>query len=216
MYKLVIFDLDGTLLNTLTDLANACNAALRACALEEHPTDAYKTYVGDGVYKLIERMVPKEYRNDNMIQHVKEIFDAHYAEHSLDHTKPYEGILELIISLRNQGIHCAVASNKPHEYTKELVKKMFGERIELAFGKRIDVPAKPNPAIVLEIIKHFNMQLEECLYVGDSDVDIYTAKNAGLTSVGVLWGYRTENELASAGAKYMVKNPKDLQQLILG
>ncbi|MDF2612748.1 MAG: HAD-superfamily hydrolase, subfamily variant 3 [Clostridia bacterium] len=216
MYRLVIFDLDGTLLNTITDLANACNYALRACCFKEHSIDTYKTYVGDGVYKLIWRMLPINERNDETVQRVKIIFDTYYATHNLDYTEPYAGIVPLLEKLQGCGIHCAVASNKPHEYTKELVKLMFGEKIELAFGQRQGIPCKPDPAIVLEIARHFQVSPEECIYVGDSDVDMYTAQNAGITSVAVLWGFRTEKELTEAGAHHVVRDTEALGRLIIG
>jgi len=216
MYSLAIFDLDGTLLNTIVDLANACNYALRTCELPEHPVNTYKTFVGDGVYKLIERMLPDNKRDDLFVQNVKTIFDTYYAQHSLDHTKPYEGIVSLLTRLQSLGIRCAVASNKPHEYTKELVQLMFENKIELAFGQRAGIPTKPDPTIVLEILEYFHVSPKECIYVGDSGVDMYTAQNAGITSVGVLWGFRTREELLGAGAHFVVNDTESLEQLIIG
>lgn len=215
MYKLVIFDLDGTLLNTITDLAEAGNAALRSLGLREHPEEAYKTFVGEGVYKLIERALPKEYRTTDQIKALKGVFDAYYAEHSLDHTKPYDGILELLSLIQKRGIDCAVASNKPHIYTNELVKLMFKDKIAFALGQREGIPTKPDPAIIREILQYFNTETEACLYVGDSDVDMYTAKNAGIRSVGVSWGFRTEKELLGAGADIIVHSVKALEEVIL-
>ncbi len=215
MYKLAIFDLDGTLLNTLTDLALACNYALRENGFKEHSVDTYKTYVGDGIYKLVERMLPIMHRNDLMIEKVKSLFDTYYAKHSMDHTKPYDGIIELLHTLQEQGVHTAVASNKPDKYTQELVKLLFKKKIELTFGQRIGVPAKPHPQVLLEIREHFKVSAEECIYIGDSDVDMITAKNAGIISVGVLWGFRTQQELLEAGAHYIVSEPKRLEELIL-
>ncbi len=216
MYKLAIFDLDGTLLNTLHDLAQSCNYALRTLGLEEHPVNQYKRYVGNGVYKLMERMLPDGRQDDEMIQKAKELFDAYYVNHSMDYTRPYDGIMPLLTELRDKGIRLAVASNKPDAYTKELVQILFKEKIEVAFGQREGIPAKPDPEVVWEILSYFNMSPSECIYIGDSDVDIFTAKNAGITSVGAAWGFRTKQELLDAGANYIILNPDELKQLILG
>ncbi|MDF2595004.1 MAG: HAD-superfamily hydrolase, subfamily variant 3 [Clostridia bacterium] len=216
MYQIAIFDLDGTLLNTLTDLANAGNYALRSFGLSEHPINNYKTYVGSGVYKLVERILPEKQRDDETVKKVKAVFETYYENHSLDHTRPYEGVNDLLHSLRQKGVHCAVASNKPHTYAKELVRLMFGETIEFALGQREHVPPKPDPTVVLEILDYFQMKPETCIYIGDSDVDMYTAKRAGVTAVGVAWGFRTEKELIAAGAQYMAADSKSLERLILG
>lgn len=216
MYKLAVFDLDGTLLDTLKDLADAANVALKAHGFELHEMEAYKTYVGNGVYKLIERSLPKEHRLEETIRKVKSTFDAYYKEHSLDETKPYEGIVEMLEILRKEGVHCCVVSNKPHAYTKELVALMFGDKIEKAYGQREGIPPKPDPVSVLAMLEYFQVKQEESIYIGDSDVDIYTAKNAGLTAVGVLWGFRTEEELKNAGADYLVGDMETLKTLITG
>ncbi|WP_069997401.1 HAD family hydrolase [Cellulosilyticum sp. I15G10I2] len=215
MYRLVIFDLDGTLLDTLTDLAYAGNYVLRQWGFEEHLVDNYKNYIGNGVYKLVERMLPEECRNEKMIEKARGIFEEYYKVHSLDHTKPYEGIITLLHTLKEQGVLMAVASNKPDIYTKELVGLMFEDKITLAFGQRIGVIPKPDPQVILDILEHFKVDKSECIYIGDSDVDMYTAKNAGVTSVGVLWGYRTREELIESGAHYIVSEVKGLEELIL-
>jgi phosphoglycolate phosphatase len=125
-------------------------------------------------------------------------------------------MMALLHNLRQKGVHCAVASNKPHAYTKELVKCMFGDTIELALGQREHVLPKPDPTVVLEILDYFEMKPQSCIYIGDSDVDMYTAKRAGVTAVGVTWGFRTEKELIAAGAQYMAADSKSLERLILG
>lgn len=214
MYQLAIFDLDGTLLDTIKDLSFSCNYALRSCGFKEHDIETYKTYVGNGVYTLVERALPVEVRNKETILKVKAVFDAHYKEHSEDYTKPYEGILTLLDNLRKKGIHCAVVSNKTHDFTVELVERMFEGKIELAYGKREGIPLKPSPEGVLEVIRHFNLPKEACIYIGDSNVDMLTAKNAKVTSVGVLWGFRSLEELKEAGAQYLAKDTIALEAII--
>lgn len=213
MYRLLIFDLDGTLLNTIDDLANASNYALSQFGFEVHEVDKYKTFVGDGVYKLVDRMLPKEHRSEEVKIKVKEAFDKYYKEHSLDCTKPYEGILELLEYLKARGVKVAVVSNKSHAFVSSLVKRIFGEYIQLAYGQREGIPTKPDPFTVLEVIEKLGYQKEECIYIGDTNVDIYTGKNAGLKTVGVLWGFRTKQELIEAGADYIAKEVQDLYKL---
>lgn len=215
MYKLAIFDLDGTLLDTLDDLANASNVALREYGFEEHEVYKYKTFVGDGVYKLVERMLPESHRDEETKVKVKAAFDSYYEEHNLDYTRPYEGILDVLKNLREEGIHTAVVSNKPHAFTQELVKRMFGETIELAYGQRESVPTKPDPYTVEEVIRYFGIKKEECIYIGDTNVDIFTGKNAGVETVGVLWGFRSREELLSAGAEFVVERMDELRRVII-
>lgn len=215
MYKLAIFDLDGTLLDTLTDLAYACNKALRQYHFKEHPTEKYKTYVGNGVDKLIERALPSDKRQKEVIQKLKNTFETYYSAHSLDHTQPYAGITTLLHRLQQQGVYRAVASNKPNRYTQELVNLIFKNKIELAFGQRDGIAPKPDPQVIKDIMEHFQVEAKECIYIGDSDVDMYTAQNAGLVSVGVLWGFRTRKELEEAGAHYIVSDVQALEEIIL-
>lgn len=212
MYKLMIFDLDGTLLDTLEDLANASNYALKSFDFEEHEVLKYKTFVGDGVYKLIERIVPESHRGEEMLIKVKEVFQNYYDEHNRDCTKPYEGIIEVLKHLRERGIHTAVVSNKPHQFTTKLVEELFGDSIEVAYGQRDGIATKPDPSTVLEVIERFGVTKEECIYIGDTNVDIFTGKNAGVKTIGVLWGFRTKEELTEAGADYIIEKVKDLYQ----
>ena len=215
MIKAVIFDLDGTLLNTIEDLANACNYALKQSDFPTHEVDKYKTFVGDGRYKLIERIVPAESKNDETISKVLELFDEYYEAHMIDMTKPYEGIIELLDKLNYSGLKLAVVSNKPHEFTVEVVKKFFGDNLHITFGHRENTPTKPNPYSVLEAMELFNIAKDECVYVGDSNVDIETARNAGVKSVGVAWGFRGTGELQEAGADYIVNTTAELKKLII-
>lgn len=211
----MIFDLDGTLLNSITDLGNACNVALKQFGYPLHDEQAYKKFVGNGIYKLVERSLPKEARNQENVLKVKAIFDAYYKAHSLDETRPYPGIELLLMKLKEKGIHCGVVTNKAHEYAVELTQKFFAATIEKTLGQREGIPTKPHPQGVLEMMTYFQVEPSECLYIGDSNVDIQTAKAAGVTSIGVLWGFREAKELENEGANYLAENVKDLEKIIL-
>lgn len=216
MYQLAIFDLDGTLLNTISDLSTACNVALETFGYQGHDEETYKTYVGNGIYKLVERSLPKATRDRENVLRVKEVFDAYYKVHSLDQTRPYEGIIHLLENLKKQGISCGVVTNKAHPYAVELVKLFFGDLIAYTLGQREDVPTKPHPQAVLEMMAYFKKTSTDCIYIGDSNVDIQTAQAAHLESVGVLWGFRSKEELTKAGATYLAKNTKELEWIITG
>ena len=215
MYKAVIFDLDGTLLNTLEDLAIACNYALLKCGFPIYKVDAYKKFVGDGRYKLIERIVPKESRTDEVLNKVMEFYNEYYEAHMIDMTKPYEGILELLDILNDKGLKLAVVSNKPHEFSTGIVKNFFGDRIQMVFGHRTNFPTKPNPETVFEVLREFNVSKEESIFIGDSNVDIRTAKNAGVKSVGVAWGFRGEEELRAEGADFVASTVDELEKILI-
>ena len=216
MIKAAIFDLDGTLLNTLEDVVNACNYALKKCNFKTHSIEEYKVFVGDGRSKLIERIVPDEYKgNDEVKNKVLRLFDEYYSEHMLDMTKPYEGICEMLKSLKEKGVKLAVVSNKPDEFVGGIVKKYFGDTFEIVHGQRTNYPVKPDPTTVYEVIESFGIKLNESIYVGDSNVDIYTAKNAKVKSIGVAWGFRGEEELREAGADYIVYDSNEITELIL-
>lgn len=216
MIKAAIFDLDGTLLNTLEDVVNACNYALKKCNFKTHSIEEYKVFVGDGRSKLIERIVPDEYKgNDEVKNKVLRLFDEYYSGHMLDMTKPYEGICEMLKSLKEKGVKLAVVSNKPDEFVGGIVKKYFGDTFEIVHGQRTNYPVKPDPTTVYEVIEYFGIKLNESIYVGDSNVDIYTAKNAKVKSIGVAWGFRGEEELREAGADYIVYDSNEIAELIL-
>lgn len=215
MYKAVIFDLDGTLLDTLEDLANACNYALKECGLAVHKVDKYKRFVGDGRYKLIERIISKEDYTEDLFNRVLKLYDDYYEEHMVDLTKPYEGIMELLDKLKRLEMKIAVVSNKPHEFTTEIVKKYFKNKIDITFGQRPNFKAKPNPETVFEVIKEFGFEKQECVYIGDSNVDMQTAKNANVKSIGVSWGFRGRKELEEAGADLVVDTVEELRNELL-
>ena len=214
MINSIIFDLDGTLLNTIEDLANACNYALTTLGYKTHEVEKYKTFVGNGRYKLVERMLPEDNRSVENIEKALDLFDSYYEKHMLDMTKPYDGIMEMLDCLISKSINIAVVSNKPHEFTTEVVKNYFGDRFEVVYGHKKNTKEKPDPWAVLEVIDEFKVNKDECLYVGDSEIDINTAKNAGVKSVGVEWGFRGKGELESAGANYIVNKPEQILEIL--
>lgn len=215
MIKAVIFDLDGTLLDTIEDLANACNYALSTLEFKTHQVEEYKSFVGNGRHKLIERILPEGNKNGDVFSKALALFDQYYEEHMVDMTKPYDGILELLDTLIEKGIKLAVVSNKPHKFTTEVVKKYFGNKFEVVYGQREGYPVKPDPRTVFEVVKYLDVSLDQCIYVGDSDVDIITAKNSNIKSVGVAWGFRGKGELEKAGADYIVSSATELQNIIV-
>lgn len=215
MYELVIFDLDGTLLNTIGDLSSAMNAALREFGYPERTQAECQSFVGNGIYKLVERSLPKQGATQEEVLKVKQVFDTYYEAHSRVQTKPYEGIVELLKILQQQNIRCGVVTNKTHLFACQLVTHYFGDLVDLVFGQRPQIPAKPHPHSVQEMIAYFNVAPDKCLYIGDSDVDIQTAKAANLTSVGVCWGFRSRAVLEKAGADYIVEDAHALLKLIL-
>lgn len=215
MFKVAIFDLDGTLLNTLDDLANACNYALNKFSFPTHEVEEYKKFIGNGIYKLVERAVPNNKKDKETVEKVLEIFSEYYNEHMIDMTKPYEGIITLLDELRLKGIKLAVVSNKKHEFTMQIVEKYFGDRFDIVFGHRESYKAKPDPVSVLEVIDKFNILKNECIYIGDSNVDIMTARNSGIECIGVSWGFRGKEELAKAGADYIADNIIELKDILM-
>ncbi len=215
MYKLIIFDLDGTLLDTLEDLAGSVNYALQQYNFPVHPIEAYRFMVGNGVNKLLERALPDEHKNPDMVSMIKQDFIQHYFAHAEELTKPYQGISELVEKLDNEGFKLAIASNKIHAATEALAKRFFPEiSFSVVLGQREGVPVKPNPAIVEEIIEITGIKKNEVLYVGDSGIDAATALNAKVDFAGVLWGFRPRNELEAVGARVFVATAEDLYQLI--
>lgn len=217
MTKLVIFDLDGTLLDTIEDLANSVNYALAQHHFPTHAEEAYRFFIGNGVNKLLERALPEKNRSADMVSMLKVDFMKHYFAHAEERTRPYPGITELISTLSEQGFQLAVASNKVHDATVQLVQKFFSEiTFTAVLGQREGFPVKPNPTILDEIIEKAGVEKNEVLYVGDSGVDAATAYNAKVRFVGVLWGFRPQKELEEVGAREFVKKPNELLGLIRG
>ena len=200
--SLVIFDLDGTLLDTIGDLAVACNAVLGVRGLPQHTYEEYCHFVGNGILRLVERALPEPLRTPETVAAVRADFVKYYTEHIDAHTRPYDGIPELIAELARRGVALAVASNKFQAGTEKLVGLFFpGVTFAAVLGQRPGVPLKPSPAVVEEILARTGTAREEVLYVGDSGVDIETAAAAGVRSAGVTWGFRDRAELIAAGAR---------------
>lgn len=208
-YTTYVFDLDGTLLATLDDLACSTNYALRMHGMPEHPTEDIRRFVGNGVKKLMERAVPDGLRNPRF-EETYECFRQHYMKHNLDTTKPYPGVLELLGELRRRGKRVAVVSNKFYAATQELCRHFFGDTVEVAIGEREDIRRKPAPDTVYEALRQLGVGKEEAVYIGDSDVDVATARNSGLPCISVLWGFRDRDFLVEHGATTFVENPRQI------
>ena len=216
MLKLIIFDLDGTLLNTIEDLENSVNHALAQYNYPQHPVEAYRFMVGNGVNNLLKRAMPAELReNQDVHSKIRYEFMKHYTVNSDKFTKPYDGVVDLLKTLSDKGYLLAVASNKVHDATVELVKKYFPEInfIEV-LGQREGFPVKPNPIIVDDILEKAGIKKTETLYIGDSGVDVSTALNAGVRFVGVLWGFRPRTELEAQGATEFIEKAEELLDII--
>ncbi len=214
MKKLIIFDLDGTLLNTLADLAAATNQALDKLHFPTHPTQAYLRFVGNGINKLFERALPEAARTPENVLRVRNLFVPYYHEHGTDLTRPYDGIPAVLQQLQARGIKLAVASNKYQAATQELVKHFFPEiAFAAVLGQREGLPTKPNPLFVQEILTQTGIAPADTLYVGDSDVDMQTARNAGVEACAVLWGFRSEEELRAYSPAHMVRKPGEILKL---
>ncbi len=212
-YKCIIFDLDGTLLNTLEDLADSFNYALEAYGYPIHPVEAYRYFIGNGARKAVERSLPETARIDITIEKVLATFKYWYDGHYHIKSKPYPGINELLASLRQLELKLAVLSNKPHDFTLNCVQHYFSDTFDWVQGHMDEYPRKPDPASAKYILKKLGVSTDQTIFVGDTATDINTAKNSGLASVGVAWGFRGEQELTQAGADYIIKHPLDLLQI---
>lgn len=209
--QLAIFDLDGTLLNTIGDLAVACNASLALRGLPQHSYETYCGFVGNGIMRLVERALSEPLRTPENVALMRADFVRHYTEHIDAYTKPYDGIPELLAELVRRGVRLAVASNKFQAGTEKLVRIFFPDiPFDPVFGQREGVPLKPDPAVVEEILACTGIARERALYVGDSAIDIETARAAGVRSVGVSWGFRSRAELEEAGAPRIIDRPEEL------
>ena len=215
MYKLVIFDLDGTLLNTIGDLAAAGNHTLSLLGMPQHPEDKYRHFVGNGIPKLIERMLPAGHEK-SVEKTAYGIFMEYYSQHKCDRTSPYPGVPELIRELGRQGVICGANSNKAHEFSQELIRLNFGSGISEVIGFGAGFQPKPDPGAALEMMRRTGIPAERTLYVGDSDVDILTGRNAGVAVCSVLWGFRSYEELAPLSPEHFAHDVKELESVILG
>ena len=215
MTKLVIFDLDGTLLDTLEDLAISTNHALAQNGFPQHDTEAYRFFVGNGITKLMERALPEDQRNEKTVLRVRQDFVDYYSMHNMDYTKPYPGIPELIDDLQKQGLRMAVASNKYQAATGKLIDRYFpAGTFAAVHGQREEIPPNPDPTIVRNILTEPGFTSADTLYVGDSSVDMRTAANSGLRSVAVTWGFRPRKELEENGAMFVIDRPEQLLEIV--
>lgn len=210
-YQTYVFDLDGTLLDTLGDLAASTNYALRTHGMPEHSLDDVRRFVGNGVRVLMERAVPQGAENPQF-EAAFQTFRTHYMQHSLDTTKPYDGILETLEALKAEGCRLAVVSNKMMAATQELCRHFFRDTIEVAIGEHEaqGIRKKPAPDTVNEAFRQLGIGKERAVYVGDSDVDILTARNSGLPCISVLWGFRDRDFLIQHGAETFISAPSEL------
>ena len=215
MYSTYIFDLDGTLLDTLGDLAASVNYALRMHGMPEHTIDDVRHFVGNGVRLLMERAIPDGEQNPDF-EATFATFRQHYMEHSLDTTRPYEGISDALKALKAQGCRLAVVSNKMMAATQELCQHFFPDTIEVAIGENeaAGIRKKPAPDTVYAALRMLNVEQKNAVYVGDSDVDVETAKNSGLPCISVLWGFRDKEFLIRHGAKTFISAPSELLQTL--
>ncbi len=209
MYETYIFDLDGTLLNTLDDLASSCNYALRTNGFPERTVDEVRQFVGNGVKKLMERAIPDGLENP-LFERVFADFRQHYLEHGLDTTRPYPGVMDMLERLHCEGRKIAVVSNKFYAATNDLCRHFFAKYISVAIGEREDVRKKPAPDTVLEALRQLHSDKSGAVYIGDSDVDVMTAKNCGIPCISVLWGFRDKDFLLAHGASCFVKSPEEI------
>ena len=211
--KTAIFDLDGTLLNTLGDLCDSVNCAIVPRGFPAVDEELTRQRVGNGVRRLVERCIPEEKRTEAMIDECLDDFRTAYNERMMNRTQPYDGIVDMLKKLREQGVSIGVMSNKYDFAAKTLVRHYFGDLVQLTLGERPGIPRKPDPASTLELMHELGGVPETTLYIGDSSTDMQTACNAGLTAVGVMWGFRSPEELEETGASALVAEPAELLPL---
>ncbi len=217
MKHLAIFDLDGTLLNTIADLGAATNYALQANGYPQHNLEAYPMMVGNGVLRLIARALPQEHNDDATVDRMMEDFRPYYDAHLWDLTRPYQGVADMLRRLQQEGVAIAVASNKYEAAVVRLIEHFFPEINFVAVCGSLDgVPGKPDPSIVFRILSQHPTAKDDVIYIGDSAVDMETARRAGVESVGVTWGFRPESELAAAYANHIITDIADLLPLVKG
>ncbi len=217
MYKLVVFDLDGTLADTLSDLAHAVNKALESVYAPTHPIDSYRTFVGNGVNILIKQALGEKGDDEKLCEKVKAFFDSYYPQHLCDYTCTYVGMADLLNELEKASVKTAVHSNKPHEFVPQIIEKLYPDHnFEVVIGNMSAFERKPSPQALEAIMDKLGVNASETLYVGDSDVDVFTAHNAGVEVCGVAWGFRGKDELSGAGADFIANDSAELLNIIKG
>jgi len=215
MHQCVLFDLDGTLLDSLADLAHSMNAVLGRFGLPQHPVAAYRYFVGDGMETLARRVLPQDRLDEPMVRQTVTAMRAEYANRWNDETKPYPGIPELLEGLTTRGVTMAILSNKPDDFTRKAVATLLGKwNFRVIRGVRPGGVKKPDPAGALAIAKELGLTPADFLYLGDTNTDMITANRAGMFAVGALWGFRTEGELKKNGAKAIIARPQELLQFL--
>ena len=216
MTKLIIFDLDGTLIDTRTDIANACNHALEQCGFPQRDIKEYNMLVGRGIDNLFRGAMPASEVNEENVARMRSLFVPYYNEHGCDWTRPYDGIMDILEVLKDKGLHFAVASNKYQEGTQSLVEKFFGKYdFVKILGQREGKPIKPDPQIVDEAMEGVpGIRKDEVIYVGDSNVDMETGINAGVRTIGVTWGFRTREELEAYSPHALIDHPMQIVEFI--
>lgn len=213
-YKLLIFDMDGTILDTLEDLKNSCNHALKLNDMPERTKEEIRAFVGNGLGRLVELAVVDDNVSEELKAKVLSDLKAHYAIHCNDYTKPYDGICELLTTLKEKGYMLAVVSNKVDSAVGELCKLHFSGMFDYSIGERPEVKRKPAPDMVWEAMKHFGVEKENAIYIGDSEVDFATAKNAGLDCIAVTWGFRDKNVAIEHGMTKIVNSPEQILNML--
>lgn len=216
MIKAVLFDLDGTLTNSLKDLATAVNFAITKNGYKEQPLEKFNMFVGDGMLKMVERAIEPEKVDDDRLLFLKEEFLGYYSEHFADYTTKYDGVDELLFYLKEKGIKIAVVTNKDTDMAIALLNKVYGDIFDYVIGKQDGVAAKPAPDGAFMAMKALGVTADECLFLGDSGVDMKTAVNSKATAVGVTWGFRSREELLLNGAEYIIDVPSQLHSIIEG
>ncbi|HBP66613.1 MAG TPA: HAD family hydrolase [Desulfosporosinus sp.] len=214
-FKGIIFDLDGTLVNSLEDIADSMNKVLERYSFPAHKLQAYKHFVGNGIKNLVREALPESSKEEIFVLKCYGLMMEEYRNNCLNKTRPYDGIVELLNSLTTFKMKLAVLSNKDHELAKIVVTSLLPNcNFEEVIGVSAETPRKPNPLGALLISQQLGIAPECLIYVGDSDVDMQTANSAGMYAVGALWGFRTQEELMASGAKYLIKHPLELNQLL--
>lgn len=212
--KAILFDLDGTLINTLEDLAAATNYALAKLHLPKRMAEEFKMFAGNGIDVMLERAVSGGKVSNDEINLLKSHFLEYYGVHYADKTSAYAGLPELIPNLRRQGYLTAVVTNKVEEVAKIILDKLYPNCFDLIYGQRGGIPSKPDPTLTFMAMKELNVTPEECAFMGDSGVDIETAVNSGALPIGVLWGFRERGELINSGAKHIIEKPEQLNEIL--
>lgn len=213
-FKGVIFDLDGTLVNSLEDIANAMNSVLQGLNYPTHSYDVYQYFVGSGLRNLVSKSLPATHNTESQINHCYNLMIEIYRENCTIQTKPYTGIIQLLDALVSQNMKLGVFSNKSDALTKKVVATLFPDYFSSVVGLSTESLKKPNPFEAIEISKSWGFSPDEIIFIGDSDIDMQTATNASMHAVGVVWGYRPEEQLIAEGAKFILQHPLDLIQIL--